>query len=72
MEIISSNSDNTMRKFKRYATMRITSYIVVNAFLTFVNFMTNPNYWWVLWVMGGWGIGLALDLINKWYKLEED
>lgn len=69
MEIIGSH--NTTRKFKRYVTMRLVTYLTVNAFLTFVNFMTSPHYWWVLWVMAGWGIGLMLDSINKWYKLDK-
>lgn len=70
MEIITNN--NSGRKFKRYIIMRIINYITVNAFLTFVNFMTSPNYWWVLWVIAGWGIALILDIVNKWYKLDEE
>ncbi len=70
MEII--NDDNkTLRRFKRYFLMRLLQYAVINAFLAFVNWMTSPYYWWVLWVMAGWGIALVLDMINKWYKLED-
>lgn len=35
--------------------MSIVKYLVVNAFLVFVNLMTTPNYLWVLWVIAGWG-----------------
>lgn len=48
--------------------MAIVRYVVVNAFLVFVNWMTSPHYWWVIWVIAGWGIGLLLKLIN--YTLE--
>lgn len=26
-----------------------------------VNLMTSPEYLWVLWVMGGWGISVAFS-----------
>ena len=34
-------------------------------FLTFVNWYTSPHYWWVVWVMAGWGLNLILSL--AWY-----
>ena len=37
----------------------------VFAFLTFVNWYTSPHYWWVVWVMAGWGLNLILSL--AWY-----
>lgn len=69
MRILDDNSSR--RAFKRYVIMRLLTYIVVNAFLVFVNYMTGPRYWWVLWVIAGWGIALALDLINKWYRMDD-
>lgn len=68
MKILDDNSGR--RAFKRYVIMRLLTYIVVNGFLVFVNYMTGPRYWWVLWVIAGWGIALALDLINKWYRMD--
>ena len=44
---------------------RITTYLVVCAFLAFVNWYTSPHYWWVVWVMAGWGLNLILSLV--WY-----
>jgi len=44
---------------------RITTYVAVCAFLTFVNWYTSPHYWWVVWVMAGWGLNLILSL--AWY-----
>lgn len=37
-----------------------------------VNALTTPHYWWVLWVMAGWGLGLILDLIFHLTKLSDD
>ena len=38
-------------------------YLVVNAFLVGVWWFTGADYFWPAWVIGGWGIGLAL---NAW------
>ena len=49
---------------------RITTYVAVCAFLTFVNWYTSPHYWWVLWVIAGWGLNIALSL--TWYLFDCD
>ena len=38
-------------------------YVVVNAFLIGIWAFTGRGYFWPGWVIGGWGIGLAL---NAW------
>jgi len=45
-------------------------YLVVNAFLVFVNLMTTPNYLWVLWVIAGWGIGLILTIVTNYLEFK--
>ena len=35
-------------------------YVLVNLALAAINLIQSPGRWWVLWVMGGWGIGLLL------------
>ena len=35
-------------------------YLMVNLILVLTNFLTSPHYWWVLWVIGGWGFGLIM------------
>ncbi len=50
------------------------SYVIVNAFLVFVNMYTSPGYMWFLWVLSGWGVGLAFHfafsrerfVISRW------
>ena len=34
-------------------------FVLVITLLAVVNFFTSPHYWWVLWVIGGWGLGLV-------------
>lgn len=50
--------------------MSIVKYLVVNAFLVFVNLITTPNYLWVLWVIAGWGIGLILTIVTNYLEFK--
>ena len=45
---------------KREFTANIVAYVVVNAFLILVWFVTGAGYFWPGWVLAAWGIGLAL------------
>lgn len=53
---------------KRRLIREWITYAVICAFLAGVNAL----YWWVLWVMAGWGLGLILDLIFHLTKLSDD
>jgi hypothetical protein len=35
------------------------AYVLVNAGLVGINIITSPDYWWFVWPMLGWGLGLA-------------
>ena len=37
----------------------LLAYCLVIPFLFFINYMTSPSYWWFLWPMMGWGLGLG-------------
>lgn len=50
-------------KRKRDFMSHLVAYCVVNAFLIGVWALTWRGYFWPGWVLGGWGIGLAL---NAW------
>jgi hypothetical protein len=50
-------------KAKRDLGAHAVTYVVVNLFLVGVWFWTGAGYFWPAWVIGGWGIGLAL---NAW------
>lgn len=44
-----------IRGFYRHALR----YALIVSLLVVVNYLISPHYWWVLWTMAGWGIGLA-------------
>ena len=37
----------------------VFAYAIVNAGLAAINLLTSPEYWWFVWPLIGWGIGLA-------------
>jgi hypothetical protein len=38
----------------------LVAYVVINAFLIAVWAFTGAGYFWPVWVLAGWGVGLAL------------
>lgn len=42
---------------------RILKFVIVNAVLVLINGLACPHYWWVSWVLLGWGAGLLLHLV---------
>lgn len=60
------------RRFILSMKVRIMKYVLINAFLVFVNWMTGPQYWWVLWVIAGWGLGVVISSVSEYmdYKLK--
>ncbi len=45
------------------------SYLIVNAFLVVVWFFTSgiDSYFWPIWVMLGWGVGLAFQYFHAYH-----
>lgn len=50
-------------KEKRDFATHLVAYVVVNAFLVLVWAVTSGGYFWPIWPIGGWAIGL---LIHAW------
>jgi hypothetical protein len=46
-----------MRRLKAFY-MHLARYALVICLLAVINLFFTPSYPWVLWVAGGWGIGL--------------
>ena len=49
-------------KIKFYKSFIV--YIVVNAFLTVINAMFTPQFWWVLFPIFFWGIGVFVEFLK--------
>ena len=66
------NAKKKNNAFSVQMKMNIVRYIVVCGFLTVVNYITSPHYWWVLWVIAGWGINLGLSLASSYLTKKEE
>jgi 2TM domain len=42
----------------------IGAFIIVNAFLAVVWKLSEVSYPWFLWVLAGWGVGLAFHILG--------
>lgn len=55
-----------LKRLKKRRDFRnhLVTYVIINAFLTLIWYFTDRDgYFWPMWVMIGWGIGLAF---NAW------
>ena len=53
-----------METAKRKFIMSWVSYAVICGFLAIVNYTTSDHYPWVLWVIGGWGLGQLINTVD--------
>jgi len=49
---------------RRALTGSVLSYAVVNGMLVVIWALTGRGYFWPGWVLGGWGVGLALHALS--------
>ena len=49
------------KKIKFYRNLQ--AYIIVNAFLAIINWFFTPDFWWVLFPVFFWGIGVFKDFL---------
>jgi hypothetical protein len=62
-------------KNKRGFWQDLVGYVVVNGFLVIIWAVTGAGYFWPVWLMGAWGIGLVLHAWNAFFMrpiTEED
>ncbi len=71
-------SDDLREKAETRVKQRIAllsnlgTYVIVNAFLVVVWALSGAGYPWFLWVMAGWGIGLAFHAFNYFIGKRSD
>ena len=49
----------------------LMAYAVVNAGLVAINLATSPGYFWAIWPMMGWGVGLAAHAATIYFHGED-
>jgi hypothetical protein len=49
-----------IRDFYQHLAM----YVVINIALVVVNLLSSPGYFWFVWPLLGWGIGVALHALT--------
>lgn len=55
-------------KIKFYKSFMI--YIIVNAFLAIINALYTPQFWWVLFPVFFWGIGVFVKFLNAFVVMD--
>jgi 2TM domain len=53
---------------KRDFGSHLAAYVVVNTFLVVVWAVTGAGYFWPIWVIAGWGIGLVLHAWDVFWR----
>ncbi len=43
--------------------IHLSAYVIVNLALVAINLMTTPQYFWFIWPLMGWGIGIAFHAL---------
>lgn len=55
----------------------LVSYILVNSFLVALWFISDTDYFWPIWTILGWGIGLLMNYLavyhsNNFFSVEKE
>ncbi len=61
-DIRSRAEERVDNKIKFY--INFTIYVVVNAFLAVINWLYTPQFWWVVFPVFFWGIGIFVKFLN--------
>jgi hypothetical protein len=60
--------DRAVSSLKRKQAFKqsLVSYVAVNVLMVAIWALTGGGYFWPAWVMGGWGLGLAMQGYNAY------
>ena len=49
----------------------IKAYIIVNAILAIINWLCSPEFWWVMFPIVFWGIGVIVDFLKAYVFIDD-
>ena len=56
-------------KIKFYRNLK--AYIIVNAILFIINWLFSPSFWWVMFPVFFWGIGVIVDFLKAYVFIDD-
>ena len=57
--------DNKIKFFRNFK-----AYVIVNAFLAIINWIFTPYFWWVMFPVFFWGIGVFKDFLMAYILVD--
>ena len=49
----------------------LKAYVIVNAILAVINYICTPDFWWVLFPVFFWGIGVLVDFLRAFVFMDK-
>ncbi len=68
MDLRQKAEERVDRKIKFLRNLQ--AYVIVNLILGFINLLFTPEYWWVLFPMFFWGIGVLVDFLKAYILMD--
>ena len=56
-------------KIKFYRNLK--AYLIVNAILAIINWFGTPEFWWVMFPICFWGIGVLVDFLKAYVFIDD-
>jgi len=56
-------------KIKFYRNLK--AYIIVNAMLAIINGLFSPSFWWVMFPVFFWGIGVIVEFLKAYVFIDD-
>ena len=56
-------------KIKFYRNLK--AYLIVNAILVIINWLGSPDFWWVMFPIFFWGIGVLVDFLKAYVFIDD-
>ena len=48
----------------------LKAYVIVNAILAIINWLCTPEFWWVMFPVFFWGIGVLVDFLKAYVLVD--